>query len=97
MMKHLEAMKYFTPAVKALFPEKWSDYHHNGERQLANELGIREELEEYIIRDTKDDPEMTEELKQILIKLAGPYGKAFLEIIKAQGGFDPKIAWGKPK
>lgn len=97
MMKHPEAMKYLTPAVKALFPERWSDYDHHGEMHLANELGIREEFEEYVLRDTDDDPEMTEELKQILIKLAGPYGKAFLEIIKAQGGIDPEIARGKPR
>lgn len=77
MMNQHDETEYWLKAIKALGFRNGSD--------LVKALGCSEELEHYYNRPPGDDPEMTDDLKQFLIKLAGPYGRALLAAFKAAG------------
>ena len=81
MMTFEEALKYMMPAVLNLYNtdslDDWS--------KLAEELGILKEYEHYQERHEREDTPMSDELKDLLTKLAGPYGKVVLAAFKTSG------------
>jgi hypothetical protein len=81
MMTFEEALKYMMPAVLNLYNtdslDDWS--------KLAEELGISKEYEHYQGRHEREDTPMSDELKDLLTKLAGPYGKVVLAAFKTSG------------
>lgn len=81
MMTLKEAGKYMRPASLNLYNTDSLD----GWSKLAEELGISKEYKLYRERHEREDTPMSDELKDLLTKLAGPYGKVVLAAFKASG------------
>jgi hypothetical protein len=77
MMKVAEYEKYWKPAANRFYLER-----------LAPLLGMQSEYFAFLRRPGQEDWPMSEELKNLLVKLAGPHGKAILKMYRIQRGLE---------
>ena len=97
MMKYVEYNNYFVPAVKNLNLCPKSDNFELKEDKFAAILNCKDEFHAWTFVPIDKEYPMTDEFKDLLIKLAGPHGKTLLHVIKQRGGISKEMLKGKTK
>jgi hypothetical protein len=97
MMKYAEYNNYFVPAVKNLNLCPKSDDFDLKEDKFVAILNCKDEFHAWILVSLGKEYPMTDEFKDLLIKLAGPHGKTLLHVIKQRGGISKEMLKGKTK
>lgn len=85
MMTMEEFDKYWAPVAHKFYPNAPLNGDLRAVRMLSKALGLWSEYKEWL-EIKKDDPSMTDELKQLLLKLAGPHGRTILKAYQVQRG-----------
>jgi hypothetical protein len=85
MMTMVEYAVFWTPAANRVCSSRCNE---KGEENLALLLGMQPAFVAFLNRPGEKDWPMSEELKELLIKLAGPHGATVLKIYRIQKGLE---------
>lgn len=86
-MNQKDRIIYYTPAAWNLFDDTASQYNASSHYALDEALGYPY-YDEYCKRRHEDDFPLDDDMRELLIKLAGPHGKTILKMYRIKKGLD---------
>lgn len=86
-MKVTELLQYCIPALETVVGT--TDLSEDILAVMDDQLGLQgKETSIHCLCHTEDTPDMTEELKRLLVMLAGPHGNTILKAYRVQRGLE---------